>query len=62
MIDLINDPAIFRHNLGTSQKVCHSLRGRGLAKKITKCEMGGGGLSERVMSLPQIYTVSKNAF
>ena len=33
------------------QKVCHSLGGAGgLAKKITECDVGGGGLRQRVMS------------
>ena len=38
------------------------LGGRGLAKKITKCDIGGGVLSLIVMSLLQNHFVSKIAF
>ena len=34
----------------------------GLAKKITKCGIGGKGLIQRVMSLPQENIVSKIVF
>ena len=36
--------------------------GRGLGKKMTKCDIGRGGLSQRVMSLLQNYIVSKIPF
>ena len=31
---------------GTIQKLCHSPRGRGLTKKMTKCDIGVGGASQ----------------
>ena len=46
--------------LGVIQKVCQSLEGTGVGKKDGI--IGGGGLSERVMSLLQKYIVSNTAF
>ena len=44
------------------KKYVTHLEGRGLSKKITKCDIGGRGVSQRVMSLLRKYIVSKFAF
>ena len=38
---------------GPFKKYVTRLGGGGLTKKVTNCDTGGGGMSQRVMSLPQ---------
>ena len=48
--------------MGPFKKYVARLEGRGLAKKVTMCDIGGRGLSKRVMSLLEKYVVSKIEF
>ena len=43
---------------GHAKSMSLALGGGGLSKKMTKCDKGGGGLSERVMSHPSKNFVS----
>ena len=51
-----------RRDYGVIQKGCHSHGRGGLDKKMTKCDIGGGCLSQRVILVLQKYIIQKFNF